>query len=255
MKKPRILAIDDESEFTDFLKQYFELRGYTIDVVSDGVKGVELLRQGKYDAVLLDLKMLGFDGDEVMREVKRFDVNVKIIFISAYDDMGKTKTRLLAEGAYAFIEKPIKSLKDLEKLVTSAVTHDRRRSGAVRMLVVDDEPDICDFVKNFFEERKFEVFTAFNGREGLGLVRSKRPEIILLDMKMPIMDGMDVLREIRKIENESRIIVVTAVDNMEKCEAAKRYGVMEYITKPLLLEHLEKTIFAVADDIKTKALI
>ena len=79
MKKPRILSIDDEPNFTDLLKQYFEPRGYVIDVTCEGEKGLELLSKCDYDVVLLDLKMVGLDGDQIMTKVKDIKANIKII--------------------------------------------------------------------------------------------------------------------------------------------------------------------------------
>ncbi len=125
MRKPRILSIDDEEDFTDFLKQYFEPRGYEIDIVSEGKKGLKLLREGSYDVVLLDLKMSGLDGEEVLREIKKIDKNIKTISITAYVNSGTTRSRLLNEGAFAFIEKPALSLKELEELVNKAMDADK----------------------------------------------------------------------------------------------------------------------------------
>ena len=71
-----------------------------------------------------------------------------------------------------------------------------------KMLVVDDEVDVCDFVKNFFSERDFQVFTALNGSEAIRIVRKDKPEIILLDIRMREMDGIEVLRRIRGIVPE-----------------------------------------------------
>ena len=122
MKKPRILSVDDEVNFTELLKQYFEPRGYEITVTSHGDEALELLRKNHYDVALLDLKMAGINGDEVMREIKQMDLDIKVIFITAYSDSGKTKERLMAEGAYAFLEKPITSLKHLED-VLNGTTH------------------------------------------------------------------------------------------------------------------------------------
>jgi len=120
MKKPRILSIDDEISFTDLLKQYFEPRGYEIDATSGGDRGLGLLRQKKYDIVLLDLRMAGLNGEKVMEEIKKLNADIEVIFITAYRDPGKTKERLLKKGAYAFVEKPITSLKSLEELVNRA---------------------------------------------------------------------------------------------------------------------------------------
>ena len=121
MKKPRILSVDDEANFTELLKQYFVPRGYEMEVTSQGVKAIEMLSENRYDVVLLDLKMSGINGDEVLAEIKSRGLDVKVIFISAYCDSGKTKERLMAEGAYAFLEKPITSLKHLEGVINRAM--------------------------------------------------------------------------------------------------------------------------------------
>jgi DNA-binding NtrC family response regulator len=125
MKRPRILSIDDEKNFIDFLRQYFEPRGYEIDCASEGAAGLEMLKKKDYDVVLLDLRMSGLNGEEVMYEIKKMNKAIKTIFITAYSDSGITKARLLKEGAYAFIEKPVASLKELEELVNKAANEDK----------------------------------------------------------------------------------------------------------------------------------
>ncbi|MGB2600330.1 MAG: response regulator [Candidatus Omnitrophota bacterium] len=120
----------------------------------------------------------------------------------------------------------------------------------IRLLVVDDEVDICDFVKNFFKERDFEVFVAYNGKEALGLIDSVNPHIILLDLKMPVMGGMEILKEINKRKPDAKVIIVTAVEDVEKAEEAKQHNAVEYITKPLVLEQLERSVMTIAEQIK-----
>jgi len=120
MGKPKILAVDDEQSFMDIVLQYFEPRGYDTDVASDGVTGLELFKEKRHDVVLLDLKMVGLNGDEVMQEIFNMGGKPKIIFITAFSDEGKTQARLKEEGAYAFVEKPVTSLKSLEDLINEA---------------------------------------------------------------------------------------------------------------------------------------
>lgn len=121
MIKPRIVAIDDESGFIDMLLNYFEPRGYDINVSIRGVGGIEIIKEKKPDVVLCDLKMPGIDGDEVLKLVKTIQPSPKLIFVTAYDDGGKTKARLLKMGAYAYFDKPIASLKALEDVINKAV--------------------------------------------------------------------------------------------------------------------------------------
>ncbi|MGB2631179.1 MAG: response regulator [Candidatus Omnitrophota bacterium] len=120
----------------------------------------------------------------------------------------------------------------------------------IKLLVVDDEIDICDFVKNFFKERNFDVSVAYNGKEALRIMDTVKPQIVLLDLKMPVMDGMETLKRINKSHPEAKVIIVTAVEDTEKAEEAKRHNAAEYITKPLFLEQLERAVMTIAEQIK-----
>ena len=119
-KRPKIVAIDDEAEFVATLKDYFELRGYEIDVASKAVEGIELIKTKNPNVVILDLKMPGISGDEVLGLIKAKQLNTKVIFVTAFDDAGKTKTRLLNAGAYAYLDKPLDSLRELEAIAQKA---------------------------------------------------------------------------------------------------------------------------------------
>jgi len=118
--KARIVAIDDEPEFIEMLSGYFTPRGYEIDVAMRVKDGVKIINEKKPDVVLIDLKMPGLDGDAMLSQVKSISPPPKVIFVSAYDDGGKTKARLLGMGAYAYFDKPISSLRILEATVERA---------------------------------------------------------------------------------------------------------------------------------------
>lgn len=111
-----------------------------------------------------------------------------------------------------------------------------------RLLVVDDEPEICDFLKSFFEERDYEVRTAASGEQALELVEKFRPQIVLLDIKMGTVDGLAVLREIKQQHPAIKVIMVTAIETTDKIEEAMRLGADNYITKPLSLDYLETDV-------------
>lgn len=119
-KKPTIVAIDDELDFIGMLNDYFEPREYPIFTTSKGAQGIELIKEKKPDVVILDLKMPGINGNEVMTLLKRVQPNAQVIFVTAYEDGGKTKAKLLDEGAYAYLDKPLPSLKVLEETVINA---------------------------------------------------------------------------------------------------------------------------------------
>ncbi len=111
-----------------------------------------------------------------------------------------------------------------------------------KILVVDDEIDVCDFVKTFFEERGFRVFTALNGAEAVSIVQRDKPDVILLDIKMKGMDGLATLHQIKEVDRDSKVIMVTALEDQDKMEEAYKCGAIDYITKPLVLDYLESAV-------------
>jgi len=111
-----------------------------------------------------------------------------------------------------------------------------------KMLVVDDEIEICDFLKTFFEERNYKVFTAMTGESAIRLVDQENPAIVLLDIKMPGIDGIEVLKRIKTFHPEIKVIMVTAIETRDKIDEANRLGADNYITKPLSLEYLETDV-------------
>lgn len=111
-----------------------------------------------------------------------------------------------------------------------------------KLLVVDDEVEICDFLKAFFEERDFEVNTANSGPQALDTLTRYAAQVVLLDIHMPGMDGMSVLKKIKETHPRTKVIMVTALETQEKIEEAMRLGADNYITKPLSLEYLEKDV-------------
>ena len=117
MKKLSIVAVDDEVDFIDMLKDYFQLRGYEIEVASKATRGMGLINAKKPDVVILDLKMPGISGDEILNFLKTEHPKTRVIFVSAFDDAGKTKARMLNAGASAYLDKPLNSLKELEEVI------------------------------------------------------------------------------------------------------------------------------------------
>lgn len=111
-----------------------------------------------------------------------------------------------------------------------------------KLLVVDDEVEICEFLKAFFEDRDYEVYTASSGTNAIEVLQKINPQLILLDIHMPGVDGMRVLRHVKENYPQIKVIMVTAIETQEKIEEAIRLGADNYITKPLSLEYLEKDV-------------
>ncbi len=112
----------------------------------------------------------------------------------------------------------------------------------IKLLIVDDEEDIREFARNFFRKRKIEVLTAGNGSEALEIIAQEKPILVLLDVRMEGLTGIDVLRKLRESGNQIKIIVISGIKEEALVQEAERLGVTGYINKPLVLEELEKIV-------------
>jgi DNA-binding response OmpR family regulator len=112
-----------------------------------------------------------------------------------------------------------------------------------RVLVVDDEPDFIELLREFLTAKGYEVIAASNGEEALRKVKEDRPHLILLDVRMPKMNGLEVLKQVREIDHEVGVIMVTAVNEEETGRQALKMGAFDYITKPLDLKYLERSLW------------
>jgi two-component system response regulator AtoC len=120
------------------------------------------------------------------------------------------------------------------------------------LLIIDDEEMICWSVKREFEKRGMEVFIAFNGKDGLQNFIENQPDIVLLDIKLPDKNGLELLKEIRKLNNDALVIVITAYSGVESAVAAIKDGAYDYIEKPFQLENIGITINRAVDTVRLK---
>ncbi len=119
---PILVTIDDEIEFTNLIQGYFGARGFEVFAANAGDHGLKLAKEKKPDVCLIDLKMPGVHGDDVLREILATYPGTKCIMITASEGEGKTRDKLMKMGAYACFDKPISSLKDLEAKIKEALS-------------------------------------------------------------------------------------------------------------------------------------
>jgi CheY-like chemotaxis protein len=114
--------------------------------------------------------------------------------------------------------------------------------GMARILVVDDEPDSVDLLVEYLTIKGHTAITAANGAEALRRLKEDRPHLILLDILMPGMDGLEVLQQARAIDSQVGIIVVTAVHEEALGREALTLGAFDFITKPIDFIYLDRCL-------------
>ncbi len=113
---------------------------------------------------------------------------------------------------------------------------------AKKILVVDDEPDVRQLMEQFLTDKGFDVRVAENGRQGLAALDTFTPDVVLLDMHMPDLDGVETLKLLARRSPAPPVIMVTVNDDVETTSRLLQLGAADYVPKPFDLDYLEQAI-------------
>ncbi|MCF7955189.1 MAG: response regulator [Phycisphaerae bacterium] len=131
----------------------------------------------------------------------------------------------------------------------------KKKTDRVKILIVDDEPNIVQTLQDRLEMNDFDVVTASNGKEGLEQAILEKPDVVLLDVIMPVMDGLEMLEALRKepaCENIS-VVMLTARSQTQDIARANACGIEDYIVKPFDLSELLEKIESIVENRKALA--
>lgn len=111
-----------------------------------------------------------------------------------------------------------------------------------KVLIVDDEIKICAILEKFLSKKGYDTVTANSAEEGIEKLKTEKPNVILLDIRMAGLNGLQAISKIREIDEKVGIIMITAVMDEETALECIKAGASDYITKPMDFEYLEKTL-------------
>lgn len=119
-----------------------------------------------------------------------------------------------------------------------------------KLLIVDDQNGIRVLLMEVFSSEGYDTFQASNGKLALEIVRKDKPDLVLLDMKIPGMDGLEILKHIKKIDSDIKVIMMTAYGELDMINEATELGALMHFTKPFDIDELR---IAVNEHLKTAA--
>ena len=122
-----------------------------------------------------------------------------------------------------------------------------------KILLCEDDPDIQESLGNILEKHGFEIHTAPNGQEAVAMAIKTNPDLILLDIRMPKLDGLEAAGEIRKHNTQTKIIFITAFQSPELVKEAAKYDIFDYIIKPASSESILGIIKSALNDCRARA--
>ncbi len=229
--EPVILSIDDDDYVHDLLQENLGERGYQVVSACTAEEGLRLAHELKPFAITLDLMMPGKDGWQVLHELKSDPDTRKIpVILLTIVDKQALGYQL---GADEYLVKPLEE--GALQAALQRINADRQSDSEKRMLVVDDDPDIPDLIRQLLESAHYKIEAAPDGEAALAAIESQPPDVILLDLMMPLMDGFDFLEALRGAGRKIPVIVLTA-KTLSTAELELLEGRVERIIKKNGLE-------------------
>ena len=200
MGKTNILVVDDLRSIRLTLGGILEDEGHNVVTVENGYQAIETVRGTHFDAIFMDVKMPGINGVQTFREIKKIDPKAAVIMMTAYS---------------------------VEDLIKEELLHEK-----TLILVVDDRVSDRETMKTILADRGYRVATARDGMEAIELVKSRHYDIIFLDVRLPGMDGVETFEQVKKIDPEATVIMMTGYTEEDLVKRAISEGAYTCIYKP-----------------------
>ena len=237
-----ILVVDDEANIRRLISHELISRGYKVIEAASGKEALDLARQSHPDLITMDVVMPDLDGFDTTAVLKTDPItkDIPILIVSVIED----KSKMYRLGANDYITKPF----NIDVLVEKV---NRLLTGSQKtILVVDDDKALVKSLEFELKKRGFTTFTAYNGKEALKAVDQNRPDLILLDLKMPEMDGYGVITALKSnpATADIHIVMVTGVDIDGGKVKALSIGAADYFNKSEDLSKLFETIERILTD-------
>ena len=249
-KNPRILIVDDELDFVQALDATLVDNSYSVIIASDRRQAEEMVRSQEPDMIVLGTIMPRGDAfllHQWLKQTLAFS-KLPIMVINAPPEKQLTRGWRLEEGlqcdAEDFLARPVEMaalVPRIQKLLDKAAKR-------IRVLVVDDHAVVRDGIRAVLAlQRDIQVIgEAVDGKDGLEKAIELRPDVVLMDIVMPVMNGLDATREICRKWERAKILVLTQYDDVENIKASRDAGALGFIPKAAASSRLLSGIRSVA---------
>ena len=236
-KKPlHILVVDDDTDNANSLAELFEMEGHRVDTVYSGEDAIAAYGRRRYDIAFMDVMMPGKNGVESFLEIKRQKPDAKVYMMTGYS-VEQLLQQAIDHGAMGVLSKPISSAKVLAALQEVSPT------GIV--LIAEDDPDFGPELRQLIESSGMQCELVRNGRDALDKVMAGGVDILILDLKMPLIDGVEVYTELKRLGRTVKTIIITGngAEYASTFDAIRDVTITGILNKPFdpmsLLDRLE----------------
>jgi GAF domain-containing protein/DNA-binding response OmpR family regulator len=214
--KRQILLIEESPDMVDQYRRALQREGFDVFAASIPLEAEAMASGLRPTIIIMDANFAKGAGWDILKRLQERDDTSDIPVIIA--SIGNDEARALQSGAYVFLQRPF-----MPDQLVAAVKKAETESQTERILIIDDQPETTRLFKQLLDEHgRYRVFAAHSGSEGISMVARRRPDLIILDLRMPEMDGFAVLEELRSNPEAATIpVMVVTADTLQSAEQAQ----------------------------------
>lgn len=208
-QKRDVILVEDDKTMVDQFRRILQREGFEVSTADFAAFAEAMIGQLRPNVVILDVNFADGVGWDLLKNLKERDDTFDIpVVVTTIDEDSERAYRL---GAHSFIQRPF-----LPEDVLEAVLEAEKESNHERILIIDDQEDTIRLLTHLLEEHSdFKIYSAKSGDEGISLVARRRPDLIILDLRMPGKDGFAVLDELRGNPETAKIPVLVVTGEMD----------------------------------------
>lgn len=235
MKSLKVFVVDDDRDFAEGIGLSLELEGHEVTFAHSGEEAVRKFDDIECDVTLMDVRMPGMNGVETLHGLLDIRPDAKVVMITAYK-AEELLSQALAGGALGVLQKPVSSKELIETF------KDIHAAGVV--LLADDDPDFAAGVEAILVSEGYVVFKASNGQEAIDKFEDENIDVLLLDIRMPDLNGVEVYAGLKRLGHSPPTIVVTGYSSEESgaIQELLRSSARDWLVKPIASDDLLQAI-------------
>ncbi|MBI2159363.1 MAG: response regulator [Candidatus Rokubacteria bacterium] len=237
VSRKKVLVVDDDAGVRETLSEQLRMQGFDVSEAADGLSAWTEIRQNAPHVVLLDLAMPRLGGLETLKTIRAFDLSIVTVVVTGLSDPDLHR-RALELGAVAVLEKPVGGTQLAQVLGRPALLP----PAPARVLVVDDDAEVRETLEELLASHGFEVATAPNGDLAMQAIARRAPDVVLLDVVMPGLSGVEILQAIQTIAPRVKVIMVSGGATPEQAMRTLALGAFDFVRKPVDTAYLLRSI-------------
>lgn len=234
MRTLRVFVVDDDHDFAQSLANVISLDGHQVDTAFSGEEALRKSREQSFDVIFMDIRLPGMNGVESFIEIRQVRPETRVVMMTAFS-VEELARQAIDNGALGVLSKPIDEevVRDtLEAVLPAGI-----------ILVTDDDEDFLKSLRDMLVTHGYSVHTARTGGEAITMMRDNDIDVLLLDLRMPVMGGLEVYLELKRQKLEVPTIIVTGYaqeegDTIDRLQSLSCKGYLEKPLDPDKLLHL-----------------